>query len=153
MGIEIQGLQQLNERLRALSREVVTPKEKQKIAAAGAPPIVRASKKIAAKADKDYAFYRKGKKYTIKAGNLRLSIRSFRQRNGDVSIGPKRLKKLTGEIIGSDRKNASGFYAAMHYKSASRYRQNVTEKAVSQSLQKSLAAMDKAVERILKKYD
>ena len=153
MAIEVQGLEQLNNRLRQLSKEVATPRERQQIARAGAPPIVRASKKIAVKADKDYAFYRKGKKYTIKAGNLRLSIQAFRQRDGDVAIGPKRLKKLTGEVIGGDRKSASGFYAAMHYKSASRYRQNVTEKAVSQSLQKSLNAMDKAVERILKKYE
>jgi len=153
-GIEIEGVAELNRRFNELARKVVTKQERQRILVAGSVPIIRASKQIAKKADRDYDFYSTtGKKYTIKQGNLRKSIRAFRRRDGDVAIGPKRLRKLSGSTIGDNIKNASGFYAAMYYKSASRYRTEVTEKATQQAITKAFMAMDKAVERILKKYD
>jgi hypothetical protein len=153
MSIKVEGIEEFNKKVKELSSKVATKKEKQSIVRAGAPPVVAAAKKIVRKADKDYPFFQKGKEYTIKVGNLRDSIMYFKQRDGDVSIGPRRLKKLSSKTIGGGKKTSSGFYAAAHYKSASLFKSNVTEKALSQSTQKTLKAMDKAVERILKKYD
>jgi len=148
---EIEGLKELREKFKDLSREVATDKEKQLILAAGARPIVSQSKKIVPKSKKIHSYYYRGGAVAIMPGNLRKSIRFYKQRNGDVSIGPKKLRRTVG-VMGESPQSASGYYAAALYQKAAQYRQQVTEKALQAKLQQSLDLMDKQVTKILKKY-
>jgi hypothetical protein len=149
--VKIDGLTQLRQKFKQLSKEVATKKERQSILAVGARPIVADSKKIVPKSNQPHFYYYKGKKIEIKPGNLKKSIRFYKQRDGDVSIGPKRLRKISG-TIGDSPKTASGYYASALYQKAAQYRQQVTEKALQAKLQQSLDLMDKQVSKILKKY-
>jgi len=151
MSVELQGFKELNARFKQLADQVATQRERQSIAASGASPIAREAVKLAPKSTKEHFYYQNGAKISINPGNLKLSIRMYKQFNGDVSIGPRRLKKITGEI-GTDAKTASGYYAAALYKSSSNFRRQVTEKAAQAKINRSLKLMDNAVARILKKY-
>jgi hypothetical protein len=151
MSVRTEGFEALAARFEQLRREVATKKEQQQILSAGAAPIVSKSKTYIKKSREEHFYYQSGKKIPIKPGNLKLSMRQYKQRDGNVSIGPRRLKKVAGSI-GDSAKTASGFYAAALYKNASRFRRDVTERAASAQQTKSLERMDKQVARILKKY-
>ena len=151
MSVELQGFKELNARFKQLANQVATQRERQSIAASGASPIARQAVKLAPKSTKEHFYYYNKTKISIKPGNLKLSIRMYKQRDGNVSIGPRRLKKITGEI-GTNAKTASGYYAAALYKSASNFRRQITERAASATQTKSLERMEKQVARILKKY-
>ena len=130
MSIRTEGFEALAARFDQLRRQVATQKEQQQILSAGAAPIVNKSKTLIPKSREKHYYYRRGEKIEIMPGNLRKSMRLYRQRDGNVSIGPKRLKKAPKQM-GADAKTASGFYAAALYKSASRFRQDATERAAS----------------------
>jgi hypothetical protein len=66
--VEVEGVRELNNRFRQLSRAVVTPREKQKIAQMGAMPIVAAAKKLVKVANKDFPFYFRRSKIHHQAG-------------------------------------------------------------------------------------
>ena len=151
MSVELQGFEALIARFDQLRREVATIKEQQQILSAGAAPIVSKSKTYIKKSRQEHFYYQKGKKIPIKPGNLKLSMRQYKQRDGYVSIGPRVLKKVAGQI-GDSAKTASGYYAAALYKSASNFRRQVTERTASATQTKSIERMEKQVARILKKY-
>jgi hypothetical protein len=149
---QVQGLEELNKTFAELKDLVATPKEVQQILTAGAAPMVAQAKKYIKKSKEDHYYYykAKGRKSLIKSGNLQKSIRFFRQRNGNVSIG-NRVGKAE-KVMGDSTKTASGYYAAALYKSAVNFRRQVTEKAVAASFKKGLLKMEQRVSKILKKY-
>lgn len=151
MSVKIEGAQAISNRFKELAREVATKKEKQQILAAGAAPIVTKSRTLIPKSKETHYYQRGGKKIEIVPGNLRKSMRAYRQLDGNVSIGPRRLKKAPA-VFGADPKTASGFYAAARFKKAVNFRQQVTEKAAQEKTADSLKRMDKQIARILKKY-
>jgi hypothetical protein len=151
MSVRTEGFDELNAKFEQLRRQVGTKKEQQSILGAGAAPIVTKSKTLIPKSKEKHYYYRRGDKIEILPGNLQKSMRQYRQLDGNVSVGPRRLKKAP-EQMGTDAKTASGFYAAALYKNASRFRQQVTERAASAQQTKSLERMEKQVARILKKY-
>ena len=99
------------------------------------------------KSKKNHWYYKKTGSYIdrtttripIYSGNLRKSIRMYKDRNDDFQVGPHFLRSIKADQIGKTVYTASGYYAAALYGTASQFRQKVMEPAVE-------AARKKAVE-------
>lgn len=147
--IQVTGINELNERLRAYQKQVSDPKVKTRIMAAGGQVIKRATATSPTpKSKKDHWYYptKGGTRVKVFSGNLRKSMKVFRGKDGDIYIGPQVLKRVTGDI-GKTAKTASGYYAATIFKSAANFRREVTERAASLTMTKVLSAVQKAYAR------
>lgn len=155
--IKVENVQQLKTNMQRYLNEVSTQKQRYSILRAGAVVINRNAKKMVPKSDKDHYYHRAGQKVKILSGNLRNSMYVFKVRTGEVQIGPRVLRSLSGlKTIGDSRRNSSGYYSHMIYGSANAFRRRITEPAMNNNLQKINNAMFNALtkinERLFKKY-
>ena len=150
---QVTGEREFIQKMRGYINAVSTTKERHQILKSGGMVARNKAKKSIPKAAKSHFYHYKGKKAEIKPGNLRNSLYVFREKTGNVSIGPRVLRSISnGQVLGEKPKKSSGFYAAMLYKSATNFRTKVIEPAVYSSFDKMLKAMDKAYNRIHAKW-
>ena len=155
--IKVENVQQLKVNMHRYLGEVSTQNQRYAILRAGAVVIQRASKELIPKSQNDHFYTRNPIKVKILSGNLRNSMYVFKVRTGEVQIGPRVLRSLSGKkTIGDTRKNSSGYYSHMIYGSANAFRRRITEPAINNNLQKINNAMFNALtkinERLFKKY-
>lgn len=139
----VTGIEEFQGKMRAYAKAIRDPKDRSAILASGGAVIARRSKPKMPVAPKAHYYYSKGKKYKIQPGNLRKSMKVFRGKDGDVYIGPRVLRRITGDI-GATAKTSSGFYAAALFGSTLKFRQSVTEAAAIASLPAITAAVEKS---------
>lgn len=150
---QVVGSAEFIQKMRGYIKSVSTIRERHQILKSGSMVARNKAKKSIPKAAKSHYYYYKGKKAEIKPGNLRNSMYVFREKTGNVSIGPRVLRSISnGQVLGEKPKKSSGFYAAMLYKNATNFRTKVIEPAVYSSFDKMLKAMDKAYNRIHAKW-
>jgi hypothetical protein len=145
MSAQITGMNELDQRLKMYLAAVKNPKEKTAILAAGGAKIrQKAAKSPTPKSQKNHFYYSKSGKVEIQSGNLQKSMKVFRGKDGDVYVGPRVLRRITGTKIGDTAKTASGYYAHMLYKSAGGFRQKVMEPAAVAASGATFKAIEKA---------
>ena len=150
--VKIQNLEQFKSNLKGYVNQFADKKQQQQVLRPGAVVLRNAAKKLVPKSDKDHYYYRKGKKTKILSGNLQNSMYVYREATGEVSVGPRVLRRIQGlESIGSNPKNSSGYYSHMIYKGATEFRDKITGTALIGNLTKINAAMARAVERVNKR--
>lgn len=150
---QVTGKKEFYQRMRGYVKAVSTVKEQQQVLRAGGVVVRNKAKRMIEPAEKSVFYYRGGKKAEIKPGNLANSMYVFREKTGDVSIGPRVLNRINnGDVLGETPKKSSGYYAAQLYGSAIAFRKQVTEPALSASFGKMIQAMDRAYNRIHKKW-
>jgi hypothetical protein len=145
--VKVEGVSDVQKSLLEYQAKVKDAKQKAKLLSAGAQAVRKeAAKAPTPKSRKSHYYYpKKAGRVEIVPGNLRRSMRTYKTRQGDVEIGPKVLRRVAGlSEIGRTAKTASGFYAAALYGSASRFRREIMESALSRAEQKALAAIQKA---------
>lgn len=146
MSIQIQGISEFNRKLNDYQKRVSNPKVKTRILAAGGQKVRQeAAKEPTPKSPKSHFYYAKSGKVEIQSGNLRKSMKVFRGKEGDVSVGPRVLRRLAGASkIGQTAATSSGYYAHMIYKTASAFRVRIMEAALSKAQSAALNAVEKA---------
>jgi hypothetical protein len=149
MSVQITGINELNERLRQYQKAISKPREKTGILAAGAQKIrLAASKAPTPKSGKDHYYYYKGQKKLIKAGNLRKSMKVYRGKEGDVYVGPRFKRSLSGiGTVGATAASSSGYYAHMIYKTASAFRTRIMERAAVAAAVQTFKAIERQFEK------
>lgn len=155
--LKVENIEELKRNIKEYLKVASTNREKHAILRPGAVIVRNASKKRIRKSKKNHFYYRAGKKVEIESGNLKNSIYVFRHKIGEVSVGPRVLRSLTGRTsIGKDPKSSSGYYAHMLYYTAEGFRDTITWMAMMSNLTKVNDAIAKAYEkfnkRIAKKY-
>lgn len=151
MAVKVTGINEFNAKLLAYQKRLNTPKEKTAILAAGgakvrqqaakAPtPKSSASKKPQPTAP--HYYYTKFGRVEINSGNLRKSMKVYRGRDGDVYVGPRVLRRITGDI-GKTAKTSSGYYAAAIAGSARAFRAAYMEPALGKATGAALQAIEK----------
>lgn len=149
--VKIEGINELRQTLNKYKREVSSAKERNSVLFPGGEEVRKeAAKAPTPKSRKVHYYYPKkgSKRVAIRPGNLRQSMKTYKAKTGDVLVGPKVLRKVVGmEEIGRTRRTASGYYAAMLYKSANNFRQAVMEPAMAKATAKAIAAIEKAYEK------
>lgn len=145
MSIQIQGIEELNARLRQYQRQVSDVKTRTRILAAGGQKVrQQAAKSPTPKSNASHFYYAKSGKVEILPGNLRKSMKVFRGRDGDVYVGPRVMRRITGTKIGQTAATSSGYYAHMIYKSAAAFRVKIMETAAAKAAQAAFNAVEKA---------
>ncbi len=143
MAVKVTGINEFNAKLLAYQKRLSAPKEKTAILAAGGQQIRReAAKAPTPKSKKEHYYYSNGGKFTIQRGNLRKSMQVFRGRDGDVYVGPRVLRRITGDI-GKTAKTSSGYYAAAIAGSARAFRAAYMEPALGKATGAALQAIEK----------
>lgn len=123
-----------------------SPAQKVAILRAGAIVIRNAARKPPTPiSEKMHYAYLKNNRVTIHPGNLRKSMAVFRTRDNDVVIGPRVIQKNIGQEFGRTVATASGYYASFIYGSASAFRKQIMESALSGN-------QNAAFEAITRKY-
>lgn len=144
MAVEVIGVKEFNAKLREYQRRLDTPREKTSILAAGAAKVRQtAAKAPTPRSRAIHYYYAKGRKVKILPGNLRRSMKVFRGKDGDVYVGPRALRRITGDEIGRTSRTSSGYYAAALMGSARAFRLAYMEPA----LQKAASAAFQAIEK------
>lgn len=154
--------------MRKLAAQVATKSEKQSILLAGAQVIKKAAKYNVPISSKAHWYYPRDTTITpfagkrarwddrikINPGNLVKSLYAFKHRNVVVSVGPRVLRNIKGNVfqIGESPRKSSGYYAAMLYGSADAFRRRVTDAAAASNKAGMLTAMQKRTEKIIQKY-
>jgi len=150
--VNITGIQELQQGLNTYLRGVSNPKQKIRILAAGGQVIKRTAAKAPTPKSKKVHYYypKKGaNRVAIFPGNLRKSIKVFRGKDGDIYVGPKVLRRLSGlSEIGKNAKTSSGYYASMIYGKASRFRIAILENAIATNSAKILNAIQTTYAKI-----
>lgn len=130
-----------------LSRTTSKP-QKRKILNAGGQVIrnvAKAQTVTVGEREVHYLYSKKAGKIAIHSGNLMRSINVFISKRGGLAlIGPKILKSAPPEM-GRTIKTSSGYYAAMIYGTAAKFRQAELEPALS-------IAQSAAVTAVQRKY-
>lgn len=145
--------QEFESKLKKYVDAVTTSKEKQQVLRSGGVILRNRAKKLIKIAKKEHVYSRDGREVYIQPGNLRQSMYVYRQKDGDVAVGPRVKKRFdNGEIIGVTPRTSSGFYAAALYGSAQKFRQTITDMAASMNYYAMLKSMQKKFERISKKW-
>ena len=152
--VKITGIEELKKNMRGYLDEVGTRKEKQKVLLAGGKVLRNASKRRIPKAAQSHYYYAKAGKVEIKPGNLRQSMYAFKQKDGNVSVGPRVIRRVSGKLqtLGESPKTSSGFYAAMLYNNAKSFKDKVTDAALTNALTSINNAMQKAFQRIHRQW-
>ena len=99
--VKIQNLEQFKSNLKGYVNQFADKKQQQQVLRPGAVVLRNAAKKLVPKSDKDHYYYRKGKKTKILSGNLQNSMYVYREATGEVSVGPRVLRKTLGPICTS----------------------------------------------------
>ena len=154
--VKITGIEELKKNMRGYLDKVGTRKEKQKVLLAGGKVLRNAAKLNIKDAENKHYYYPKGGKgrIEVKPGNLRQSMYVFKQKTGDVAVGPRVIRRIAGvmKTIGETPKTSSGFYAAMLYNKAKFFKEQVTDAALLASLTRINNAMQKAFQRIHRQW-
>lgn len=141
--VKVTGIDEFNAKLLAYQKRLNTPKEKTAILAAGGAKVrQQAAKAPTPKSKKEHYYYSKAGKFTIEPGNLRKSTKVYRGRDGDVYVGPRVLRRITGDI-GKTAKTSSGYYAAAIAGSARAFRAAYMEPALGKATGAALQAIEK----------
>lgn len=150
--IVVVGYDDFKKGLKTYTEGISDKKAIQKVLASGASIVVSSSRKIVKKSTKAHYYTKKdGTRVKILPGNLSKSIGLFkvRRKSYDVEVGPRIVRKLDAlTTLGATAKKSSGFYASALYKSASNFRNQVTEAAYNLSAAKALERMDKSFNRL-----
>jgi hypothetical protein len=151
----VQTREELKKQIEKYLDGVATKKEKQRVLLAGARVLrnyVRDWK--VPRSSKPHTYYGKSGKITIEPGNLAQSIYTFREKTGNVSVGPRVLRKIDGVLstLGKTPKTSSGYYAAALYGSADSFRRRVTEASLNLNLTKINKAMQRAYDAVHRRY-
>lgn len=151
--MKVTGVDEVRNNLSTYAKIVSDRRERSTVLAAGAQKVRQeAAKAPTPKSKRVHYYYSKAGRIAIKPGNLRRSMKVFRQRDGDVAIGPRVLLRVVGmSEIGATAKTASGFYAAALYGSASNFRMAIMEPALSRAQTAALAAIQKRYEKLHQK--
>lgn len=148
MAITVTGTAAFNEALRMYLKKVSAPRQKTQILAAGGAQVRReASKSPTPKSQRNHYYYAKNRKVLIYSGNLRRSMKVFRGKEGDVYVGPRVLRRITGGEIGQTPKTSSGYYAAALYGLAASFRQRIMEPALGRAQSRAVQAIEKVFSR------
>lgn len=152
--VKITGIEELKKNMRGYLDQVGTRKERQKVLLAGGKVLRNAAKRKIPKAAQPHYYYAKAGKVEIKPGNLRQSMYAFKQKDGNVSVGPRVIRRVSGVLktLGETPKTSSGFYASMLYNNAKSFREKVTDTALSNSLTSINNAMQKAFQRVHRQW-
>lgn len=153
MSVDVQGVEQVAANLQRYAKTVSDRKERQNVLYAGGQKVAQTAAKAPTPKSKNvHYYYAKTGPIPIKPGNLRRSMRPYKDKQGDIQVGPKVLRRVVGmSEIGATKKTSSGFYAAALYGSASAFRQAVMEPALSRAQSQALAAMQKRYEKLHQK--
>lgn len=142
---------ELSEALQRYLKRVATKGRKAQILRAGAGQVRKVARQSPTpKADRVHYYYQKktGKKFAIQPGNLRKSMALFRDRRDDIQVGPRVIRRLTGDDIGKTVKTASGFYAAALFGSASSFRITIMEAALQKAKTAAFQKMEQKFAQI-----
>lgn len=144
MAVQVTGINEFNAKLLAYQKKISTPKEKTAILAAGGAQVRKEAAKAPTPKSKTAHYYysKSAGRVQIHSGNLRRSMKVFRGKEGDVYVGPRVLRKITGDI-GKTAKTASGYYAHMIYKTAAAFRSRIMEAALSKAQGAAFQAIEK----------
>jgi hypothetical protein len=152
--IPARDIETLQRNVRGYLEEASTVKERHRILLAGGRVLRTAAKRNIPKAAKRHFYYSKAGKIEIVPGNLQRSMYAFKTRQKTVEVGPRVIRKIAGKYdkIGDAPKSSSGYYAAALFRSASNFRRQVTESALSTAAARIDAAMQKALARVHKTW-